>query len=203
MLLLLYGLGARVIATAGTAEKSEYLRRVFGLEHVFSSRSTSFVDDVLDVTHNAGVDVILNSLVGDLMLANFRLLRPYARFIEVGKRNIYSSKNFSLYPLRQNVSYFVLDLMSMFHSRPEVIRHALQEVLSGIQRGHLKPLPFQRFSRSNVQEAFYRIANGSYVSFSLHAFHCSFSLSLMEGGGYLFLMGICVCVCVDKLGKWC
>jgi len=154
--------GARVIATVGSDDKADYLRRVFGLEYVFSSRNQSFVDNVLRVTQNAGVDVILNSLAGDLMTANFHLLRPYGRFVEVGTRNIYN-KTINLSPLRQNVAYFVLDTMSMFHSRPEVIRHTLEEVIANIQRGHLRPLPFQRFSRSNVQEAFYRVASGTHI----------------------------------------
>jgi NADPH:quinone reductase-like Zn-dependent oxidoreductase len=140
---------------------------VFGLEHIFSSHDTSFVDNVLHVTQNAGVDVVLNSLVGDLMLANFRLLRPYARFVEVGKRDIYSNRDISLYLLRQNVSYFVLDLARMFHERPDVVRHALKEVVTGIQQGHLKPLPYQRYSRSNVKEAFYRMTSGTYVSYHI------------------------------------
>ncbi|CAF0906351.1 unnamed protein product [Adineta steineri] len=52
---------ARVIATAGTEEKRRFLREHYGIEHVFNSRDTSFVNDVRQILPQ-GVDVIINSL---------------------------------------------------------------------------------------------------------------------------------------------
>ena len=53
--------GAEVFVTAGSPWKRELLRSI-GVKHVFDSRSTSFVDELLGLTGGRGVDVVLNSL---------------------------------------------------------------------------------------------------------------------------------------------
>jgi NADPH:quinone reductase-like Zn-dependent oxidoreductase len=56
-------LGAKVFATAGTAEKRAYLETL-GIEAVLDSRTLAFADQVRRLTGGRGVDVILNSLPG-------------------------------------------------------------------------------------------------------------------------------------------
>ena len=51
------------------------------------SRSLSFVDEVRDRTRGEGVDVVLNALAGDFIPASLGLLRPFGRFLEIGKRD--------------------------------------------------------------------------------------------------------------------
>ena len=61
--------GAEIYATVGSAEKVKYLMDTFGLprSHIFSSRDTSFLAGVMRETQNRGVDVVLNSLSGELL----------------------------------------------------------------------------------------------------------------------------------------
>jgi NADPH:quinone reductase-like Zn-dependent oxidoreductase len=40
------------------------------------------------VTGGRGVDVIINSLVGDLMHATWSCIAPFGRFVEIGKREL-------------------------------------------------------------------------------------------------------------------
>lgn len=58
-------LGVEVYATAGSDEKREFLQSL-GVEHVYSSRSTAFADEILADTNREGVDVVLNSLPSTL-----------------------------------------------------------------------------------------------------------------------------------------
>src|ERR1019366_5074034 len=80
--------GAVVYATAGTPEKRAMLEGM-GVRYVSGSRSDQFVADVREWTDGEGVDVVLNSLAGDLIENSFGLLRPYGRFVEIGKRDYY------------------------------------------------------------------------------------------------------------------
>jgi NADPH:quinone reductase-like Zn-dependent oxidoreductase len=57
-------IGAEIYATAGSAEKREFLRSL-GVEHVMDSRSQSFADEVMRLSGGQGVDVVLNSLAGE------------------------------------------------------------------------------------------------------------------------------------------
>ena len=78
-------LGARVMATAGSVAKRDFLRGL-GVEHVFDSRSLAFAEEVLAATDGRGVDVVLNSLAGAAIEKGISCLAPYGRFIEIGKR---------------------------------------------------------------------------------------------------------------------
>ena len=83
--------GAEVIATAGSPEKRDHLRAL-GIEHVFDSRTTEFAEQIRQLTRtDAGVDVVLNSLVGDAIPAGLSVLAPRGRFLEIGKRDVYAN----------------------------------------------------------------------------------------------------------------
>lgn len=62
-------IGAKIFATVGNEEKTKYLVDTFNIskEHIFSSRNPSFLPDVMRETKGKGVDVVLNSLSGDLL----------------------------------------------------------------------------------------------------------------------------------------
>src|SRR4030095_1983924 len=83
-------LGAEIIATVGNAEKREYLRSL-GNERIANSRNPDFDLEVKELTDGQGVDVVLNSLAGEAIPKGLSLLRALGRFIELGKRDLYSS----------------------------------------------------------------------------------------------------------------
>ncbi|HEV7324983.1 MAG TPA: beta-ketoacyl synthase N-terminal-like domain-containing protein, partial [Bosea sp. (in: a-proteobacteria)] len=75
---------AEILATArGGARQA--LALAAGAGHAFESRNESFEQAVRD--RFGGVDLVLNSLAGAAMLASFRLLKPFGRFLELGKRD--------------------------------------------------------------------------------------------------------------------
>lgn len=143
--------GARVIATAGSIAKRSLLTGL-GVDHVLDSRSTSFADDTMTIT-KVGVDVVLNSLAGEAMQASLGCLRPFGRFIELGKRDYVANTNIGLRPFRRNVSYFGVDLDQMVVERPEEATTVFKELLSQLEKGVLTPLPYSTFSGEDVGEA--------------------------------------------------
>jgi NADPH2:quinone reductase len=75
--------GARVIATAGGAEKLA-LARELGAEVAIDYRKEDFVDAVLDATDGRGVDVCFDGVGGDVMMQSLRCLARNGRHLVVG-----------------------------------------------------------------------------------------------------------------------
>ena len=89
--ILAQSIGADVYLTVGSDEKKALLMQTYGIpsDHFFSSRNTSFALGVKRMTHGRGVDLILNSLSGDLFKASWECIAPLGRFIEI--ENVTSS----------------------------------------------------------------------------------------------------------------
>ena len=109
--------GAEIFATAGSDAKRDFVR-LLGADHVFDSRSLVFADEVMHASGGAGVDVVLNSLAGDAISRNLRLLRPFGRMLELGKRDFYENSHIGLRPLRNNISYFGIDADQLARAAP-------------------------------------------------------------------------------------
>ncbi|WP_336490447.1 SDR family NAD(P)-dependent oxidoreductase [Methylobacterium nigriterrae] len=153
--------GARVIATAGSREKRA-LVKTLGAEHVLDSRSLAFVDDVRRIT-GTGVDVVLNSLFGEAMERSLNALKPFGRFIELGKRDYVANTHIGLRPFRRNLSYFGVDLDQVLQHQGEDGARLFREVMALFKDGGLKPLPFQPFTADETSDAFRLMQQSGHV----------------------------------------
>lgn len=144
--------GARIIATAGTDEKRGLLK-MFGADHVLDTRSLDFVDQVRAIT-NSGVDVVLNSLAGEAMERSLELVRPFGRFIELGKRDFYANTKVGLRPFRRNVSYFGVDADQLLTHQPAVAQEVFEGLVSGFNDDAFVALPYRAFKSDDVVDAF-------------------------------------------------
>lgn len=145
--------GARIIATAGSPEKRALLTHL-GVDYVLDSRSLSFVDEVMALTGGEGVDVVLNSLSGEAMEQSIRLVKPFGRFLELGKRDYYGNTKIGLRPFRSNISYFGIDADQLLVHRRDLAHRLFKEVLDLFASGDLSPLPYRAFSGESVVDAF-------------------------------------------------
>jgi acyl transferase domain-containing protein/acyl carrier protein len=145
--------GAEIFATAGTPEKRDYLR-LLGVEHVFGSRDLEFADQILECTAGEGVDVILNSIAGEAVDKNLSLLRPFGRFLELGKRDYLENKNVGLRPFRHNISYFGIDADELLAKRPAMCGTLLNDMMELFERGELRPLVHTELPACDVDHAF-------------------------------------------------
>jgi acyl transferase domain-containing protein len=151
--------GAEVFATAGAPAKRAFLRQL-GADHVFDSRDLGFADAIRTATAGQGVDVVLNSLSGEAMEESLGLVRPFGRFIELGKRDFYLGTRIGLRPLRCNVSYFAVDIDALPRERPELAAALLRQAMELIESKTLRPLPYRGFTRREVSDAF-RLMQGA------------------------------------------
>lgn len=155
-------IGARIHATAGSSQKREYLRSL-GIHHLSDSRSDRFVSEVMAQTAGEGVDVVLNSLAGELLEKSFGLLRDFGRFIEIGKRDCIENTRLGMRPFLKNLTFSLVDLMGMARHRPEQIAALLREIVEHIERGNLNPLPVRCFGICQAEEAFRFMASGQHI----------------------------------------
>ena len=155
-------LGAEVLATAGTSEKRAYLRSL-GVEAVMDSRSLSWVDEVLERTGGEGVDAVLNSLGGEAIARGLGVLRPYGRFIELGKRDIYANTPLGLLPFQRNVSFHAVDLVQLMLHRPQLGNRLIRKVVREVAEGSLSPVPRTTFDLGEAERAFRLMAQAKHV----------------------------------------
>lgn len=155
-------LGAEVFATAGNDEKRDFVR-LLGADHVFDSRSLTFADEILLQTQGEGVDVVLNSLAGEAIRRNLRILRPFGRFIELGKRDFFENTSLGLRPFKDNISYFGVDADQLLMGRAALASALFDEVMALFAEGRLHPLPWVAFEPARVVEAFRHMQQARHI----------------------------------------
>jgi acyl transferase domain-containing protein/NADPH:quinone reductase-like Zn-dependent oxidoreductase/acyl carrier protein/SAM-dependent methyltransferase len=145
--------GAEIFASAGSVEKREFLRRL-GVPHVVDSRSLAFADDIREITEGEGVDVVLNSIAGEAIHKGLSILRPYGRFIELGKRDFFANSKIGLQPFRNNVQFFGVDVDRLLIDRPALCGQLFDELASLFEQRVFVPLPYRVFPITRAAEAF-------------------------------------------------
>jgi NADPH2:quinone reductase len=74
--------GAKVIVTAGSAEKCDACRKL-GADHAIDYREADFVAEVAAITGKKGVDVILDMVGGDYIARNIKCLAVDGRHVSI------------------------------------------------------------------------------------------------------------------------
>ena len=154
--------GAEIFATAGNAEKRDFLRGL-GIRHVMDSRTVAFADEVRAITKGRGVDLVLNSLAGKAIAKGLSVLAPHGRFLEIGKRDIYQNTAIGLRPFRYNQSLFVIDMGQVMFQQSDEARHMLKRIMALFEAGKLHPLPHRALPISRAVTAFRLMAQARHV----------------------------------------
>lgn len=96
----------------GTDEKKEFLMKNFGIpsSNIFNSRSKNFGSQLMEATKGYGVDVILNSLTGDLLDESWRCIAPGGTMVELGKKDMLDRNFLAMEPFGRNASFRCFDM---------------------------------------------------------------------------------------------
>jgi amino acid adenylation domain-containing protein len=154
--------GAVPFATAGSERKRAVVRDL-GVEHVLDSRSLDFADAIRTATDGEGVDVVLNSLSGAAAEASLELLRPYGRFVELGKRDIYDDRRLGLLPFQRNLTYTAVDLIQLALDRPVEARALMAAAIERVATGVEDPPPLTTFRLGDADDAFRFMAQARHI----------------------------------------
>ncbi|KAK7972186.1 hypothetical protein PG988_006320 [Apiospora saccharicola] len=163
---LALNMGAVVYTTCGSQSKRDYLINELGMEpsHIFSSRDASFVQGIMAATHQQGVDVILNSLVGDLMHDGWQgCLANFGRFVEIGKRELLDAGKLDMRTFLRGVTFTAFDLSELFHSKVPAVRkiwdRLLAETLDLYRAGKIRAPPMKVFPATELAQAYRYFGN--------------------------------------------
>ncbi|MCK6562456.1 SDR family NAD(P)-dependent oxidoreductase [bacterium] len=151
--------GAQVFGTASTG-KWDFLKSL-GVAQVMNSRTLEFAEQVQAATAGRGVDIVLNSLADDFIPRSFAVLAANGRFLEIGKRGIWSPEQAA--QARPDVSYWAYDLGEVMLTQPALIQAMYRELLAGFRDGSLKPLPVKTFAPDEAVAAFRYMAQAKHI----------------------------------------
>ncbi|XP_066289824.1 uncharacterized protein [Branchiostoma lanceolatum] len=154
--------GARVFCTAGTEEKRDYLRQM-GITHVSDSRSTQFYHDVMEWTDGQGVDVVLNSLYGDLQTTTMKCLKPGGTFCEIGKRSMLESVGMNMGLLLNNKAFFSVQIDLLMKERPKYVQKMMETIGSLLETGRLGSVPTTVKGIDDYKETFRWASKGQHI----------------------------------------
>lgn len=150
---------AQIFATAGTPEKRSHLKQ-YGIKHIYDSRSTEFAEKLR--SQKEELDVVLNTLAGDLMIEGLRLLKPFGRFIHLDKKDIAAHTNLDMDLLIKSVAFQFLDISLLFLN-PVLITSSLQKIVALHEEGILKPLQHKAYPIAELKNAITAMSRGTHI----------------------------------------
>ncbi|MEO0408852.1 MAG: SDR family NAD(P)-dependent oxidoreductase, partial [Cyanobacteria bacterium P01_A01_bin.135] len=142
--------GAEVFATASPSKWAAL--KNMGVRQVMHSRTLDFADEILATTRGKGVDVVFNSLSGEAIPKSLGVLKPQGRFIEIGKRDVWSVAQVA--EVAPQVAYHLVDLLSLAQKAPQQVQAMLTALMQAFESGQLHPLPHRVFSLLDAVSAF-------------------------------------------------
>ncbi|TGJ83752.1 hypothetical protein E0Z10_g5010 [Xylaria hypoxylon] len=153
--------GAQVFTTVSTEEKKKYLVDNLGVkpENIFSSRDTSFQEDILKATAGRGIDVTLNSLTGDQLHATWKCVAEFGRFVEIGKLDLSTAGRLEMDQFLKNTTFTAFDLSYLYNSTDDRMHQTWNDLLAKTmalyRAGAIKAIePLQVFNVSEATAAF-------------------------------------------------
>ncbi|MCJ1389859.1 hypothetical protein MMC18_002716 [Xylographa bjoerkii] len=156
-------IGAEIYVTVGSDDKKKLLMDTYAIseDHIFYSRNTSFAQGIMRMTGNRGVDVVLNSLSGDGLVASWECIAPFGRFVEIGKRDINSHGNLSMWQFDKNTTFSSVDILPIMRQRPSFVQRTFEAIMSLVRAGKFRtPQPLQIFGISEIESAFRHFQSG-------------------------------------------
>lgn len=178
-------LGAEVYTTVGSPAKRRVLEDL-GVRHIYGSRTLDFAEQILADTDGAGVDVVLNSLSDEFIDQSFRVLAPTGRFLEIGKRGIWTVEQARAE--RPDGRYHVYDLAD-FLGDDGGLRDLLQEVVNDISAHRAEPLPLRAFTADRVEHAFRFMAQARHIG-KVVVTHRPTGSQITDDGAYVVTGGL-------------
>ncbi|KAI0884321.1 uncharacterized protein GGS22DRAFT_194853 [Annulohypoxylon maeteangense] len=149
--------GAEIIATVSSEAEKQYLVENYRIpgDHIFSNKDNGFVQGIKRITNGLGVQVILNSLTGELLRETWHCIAPFGRFIELGMKDIRSNTGLDMVPFANNAIFAGVNLLTMYRTNRPLFSTVMAGVFRYYKEGVIKLVkPLHVFKFSEVSEAF-------------------------------------------------
>ncbi|KAM0233339.1 hypothetical protein ACHAP5_010426 [Fusarium lateritium] len=158
-------LGAEIFVTCGNEAKVELLNTEFNIpkDHIFSSRNTSFRDKIRGMTNGYGVDVVLNSLGGEMFRESCNTLAAHGRFVEIGRKDLMENALMPMEFLLNNITFAYVDFAHILATRTMLAHQLLGDVMKLFASGAVQHVRQIKYPISEMAAAFRLIQAGKHT----------------------------------------
>ncbi len=142
--------GAQVLATAGSEAKLQLVREL-GADVVINYRTDDFVAAALNATDGRGVDVVWESIGGEVFTRNLDCMAEGGRMVSFGSNSFTGMGQIDFWPFwMKNLKLIGWGGVSNAQSRaPEI----MEELIALAQTGKLKPVVWHVYPFAEASEA--------------------------------------------------
>lgn len=151
-------IGAEIYATASEAKWP--LLRSLGVKHIYNSRTLEFAEQILADTEGKGVNIVLNSLIGEYIQKNVDVLAPGGRFVELGERDLLSDAQVNAF--NKPFTYASFSLFSISRDKPAEIKAMFEQLQSVWKSPAFSGIPYQPYTPERIKDAFRVIQQGQH-----------------------------------------
>ncbi|KAI1460402.1 fatty acid synthase S-acetyltransferase [Annulohypoxylon moriforme] len=158
-------LGADVYATVGNDEKVQFLVENYHIprNRIFNSRNDSFVEGIMRETKGAGVDLVLNSLSGELLHATWTCVAEFGTMVEIGKRDLIGNGKLDMNAFLANRSYCCVDIDQLW-KKPTLMARLIHTTLEFYEKGLTTSIqPLKIFPATEAADAFRYMQKGQHI----------------------------------------
>ena len=158
-------LGMRVIASASTPEKCEYLRSI-GAKEVFCYTEEPHAQKVLELTGGEGADIIMDQSVGEDFCKQLDYLAPMGTILIYNHTKGFPTENvLQCMTTAERFGRAAAVRVFSFHyydDKPELLAQKKREMFALLGEGKLRPHIGAMFPLSKVQEAHELLDSGNF-----------------------------------------
>ncbi|HEY3996079.1 MAG TPA: zinc-binding dehydrogenase [Mycobacterium sp.] len=126
-----------VIGTASTPQRREFVMTL-GADAAISYDEPGWTDQVRELTSGRGVDVLIESIGGEVFEQNFDALATFGRYLLLGSTRG-PGEPFAPRRLMTRSQALIGFYLPVFYERPELIGNALRFLAAGIKTGQITP----------------------------------------------------------------
>jgi polyketide synthase PksN len=154
--------GCVCYGTSSKQEKLDILRQL-EIPFVINYKTTEFDREIKRLTHNRGVDVVLNMLSGEGIQKGLNCLAPSGRYLEIAVQALKASQKLDLSKLVQNQSIYSIDLRRLGLEKGFNARESLKKMVSLIQAEKIVPIVSRVYPVEQIKEAMEYVGQGRHI----------------------------------------
>ncbi|KAI1330639.1 hypothetical protein F5Y16DRAFT_339584 [Xylariaceae sp. FL0255] len=149
-------IGAEVLVTVSSETEKNLLKEKYAIpeDHIFSNKDAGFVQGIKRITKGEGVQVVINSLTGELLRQTWHCIAPFGRFIELGVKDIKSNTGLDMVPFLNNATFSGVNILQMYRTNKRVFSKLMADVLKYHAQGVFKFAPLNVKKFSEIADAF-------------------------------------------------
>jgi myxalamid-type polyketide synthase MxaB len=154
-------IGCKIFATAGNDKKRSLLKKM-GIPLVMDSRTTNFEEEIKNYTKGRGVDVVLNTLSGDGMIAGINSLAYFGRFLQIDKKDIAMKGSLPLVNFNKGLSFYAIDI-GLLVKNNVLTGDIIYQLGKLIDHGSLKPIKSRVYTYSQLGDALNYMSRSEHI----------------------------------------